>query len=75
MIHVCLGPVPVTARSEAYTLIAWTLRSWVRLPLAAVCLSLPSYVVLYCVGSSPASGCSPVQGVLSIVEMIHNFKK
>jgi hypothetical protein len=68
-----MEPVPVATWSNAWALMDWTLRSWVRIPLLYGCLSLSFYVVLPCVGSGHASG--PIQGVLAIVEMIKNLRK
>jgi hypothetical protein len=42
VIYCTFSPVPVTALSEAKTLIAWTLRQWVRIQLRHGCLS--SYI-------------------------------
>jgi hypothetical protein len=47
---------------------AWTLGSWVRIPLEAwMFVYVYSVFVLSCVGSGLAKGWSPVQGVLPIV--------
>jgi hypothetical protein len=53
------------------------LRSWVRIPLKTwmpVCVRLFCVCVVLCVGSGLATGWSPVQGVLTTVYRLRNWK-
>jgi hypothetical protein len=55
---------------------AWTLGSWVRIPLEAwLYVHIYSVSVLSCVGNGFATGWSLVQGVLSTVKKIMKLKK
>jgi hypothetical protein len=55
--------------------LAWTLGSWVRIPLKAlISVCVYSGFVLFCVGSGLVTGWSPVQGVLPTVYWIKKLK-
>jgi hypothetical protein len=57
--------------------LARTLESWDRIPLKVmdVCVRLFCVCVVLCVGSGPATGISPVQGVLPTVYRIKKLQK
>jgi hypothetical protein len=57
-------------------LTAWATGSYVRIPLEAwMSVCVYSVCVVLCVGRGLATGCSPVQGVLSNVYRLRNWKR